>query len=323
MTWYDWVVIAIVVALCVRGWLKGAVREAIDVGLLLLGTFIAFRLSPAAGSVIAGMANLPYEVARVVAGVVILTILVVGSMVVGRLIAQAMKIVPGASVLNRMGGAVVGFVYAALVVVIGTTLLAAMPLPGSAQAAVSTSMDDSVIAATVTDPTGPVQPIVASASGEQLYGTVIAVRQAVGNRLSAGTIPIPLPSVDDSSLTPSQVQAQQVFDAMNRRRIESGMDPLAWSPDLAIVATERATKVYRSGWLSLDGDLPNALKAAGVPGTISTDMVVIAASPDGVIEAIEATSGYDGAVVDGTYRKAGIGVIDGPYGLIAVQVLTG
>ncbi|MGI9667866.1 MAG: CvpA family protein [Acidimicrobiia bacterium] len=323
MTWYDWAVIAIVIALCARGWIKGAVREGIDVALLLFGTFIAFRMSPAIGSVIAGMANVPYEVARVIAGVAILAVLVVGSMLVGNVVASALKIVPGASSMNKMGGAAVGMVYALVVVVIGSTLLAAMPMPASARAAVDESMEQSAVGSTLTDPAGPVQPIVASASGEQLFGTVIAVRKAVGDRLSAGIIPIPLPSVDRSTLAPSQVQAQQVFDAMNLRRIEDGKDPLAWSPDLAIVATERATKVYSSGWLALDGRLPEALHAAGVPGTISTDMVVLAASPDGVIEAIETTTGYDSAVVDGTYRKAGVGVIDGPYGLVAVQVLTG
>ena len=88
------------------------------------------------------------------------------------------------------------------------------------------------------------------------------------------------------------------------------------------MAVARASTVYTSGWLRLDDDLPDALRAAGVPGTISRDMVVLAASPDGVVEAITSASAYDAAITDGTYRRAGVGVVEGPYGLIAVQVLS-
>ena len=50
--------------------------------------------------------------------------------------------------------------------------------------------------------------------------------------------------------------------------------------------------------------------------------MVIAASPDGLVEAIVGVDTYRGLVEDSSYRKAGIGVIEGPYGLIAVQVVS-
>ena len=155
-----------------------------------------------------------------------------------------------------------------------------------------------------------------------MFRAVIAVREAVGDRLSAGTIPIPFPTAASEDLAPSQVKAQTVFDQLNRHRISEGLDPLAWSSDLAVVAVARASGVYTSGWLRLDDDLPSALRAAGIPGTISEDMVVLAASPDGLVEAITSAATYEAAVTDASYRKAGIGVIEGPYGLIAVQVLS-
>jgi hypothetical protein len=114
-----------------------------------------------------------------------------------------------------------------------------------------------------------------------------------------------------------------VFDDLNRERISAGQDPLAWSPDLAIVAVSRATNVYASGFLNLDDDLPEAIRAAGIPGTISGDLVVMAASVDGLVEAITTVQIYEDLISDPAYRKAGVGVIEGPYGLIAVQVLSG
>ena len=45
----DVLVGTILILLIVRGWMKGLVREAIDVGTLIVGAVIAFRLAPSAG----------------------------------------------------------------------------------------------------------------------------------------------------------------------------------------------------------------------------------------------------------------------------------
>jgi hypothetical protein len=52
-------------------------------------------------------------------------------------------------------------------------------------------------------------------------------------------------------------------------------------------------------------------------------MVVISASGDGAAEALMQTTSYTDIFRDSTYRKAAVGVIDGPYGLITVVVLAG
>jgi uncharacterized membrane protein required for colicin V production len=195
VTFFDWAVIAITVGFMVRGWRKGIVGEAVDVGLLLLGTLIVFRMSPVLGTIISGMANVPYEVGRIVAGSVVFLGLVAAAILFGRVIVTALRVVPGASTLNRIGGAIAGLVFAALVSVLGATLVSSTPLPETLSRAVDDAIDGSVIGRTVVDPAGLVQPLIAVASGEELFGTVIAVRSAVGDRLMAGTVPVPFPSV--------------------------------------------------------------------------------------------------------------------------------
>ena len=217
----------------------------------------------------------------------------------------------------------VGAGYAVLVVALGTTLLSAAPLPERLKATADDSVRASAVGRRILEPSGVIQQTVASISGERVFSTVIALQESVGARLMAGTLPIPFPDVGESSLPPSQVAAQQVFDLLNRTRIAEGLDPLGWSGDLAVVAVTRATDVYRSGTLALDAGLSASLTAQGIPGTINTEMVVLAASPDGVAEAFNGASDYRGAILDSRYRKAGIGIIDGPYGLMAVQVLSG
>jgi uncharacterized membrane protein required for colicin V production len=320
---YDWVVLAIAAAFAFRGWRRGLVREIIELAVLFAGTVIVFRMSPALGVILSGMANIPPEVARIIAGIMILVVLMVGSFLASRLIAASLKIVPGATTLNRLGGAVVGIGYTFLLVVVATTLLSAAPLPSSVREPFDSSVENSVIGVQIISPNGVVQRTFSTFSGEEVFGAVIAVRDAVGDRLMAGTLPIPLPGIGDSAIVPSQSAAQDVFDELNAERISGSVDPVAWSPDLAIVAVARANTVYRSGFLRLDDNLEAALEAEGIPGTISGEMVVIAATPHGLSEAFLSVEPYHALVVDPEFRKAGVGVVEGPYGLISVVVFSG
>lgn len=323
MTAYDLVIIAVVLVFVIRGWVRGATREFIEFGLLLVGSLVVFRMSPVIGTILAGMANVPYEVARVIAGSLVFLALVIGSIIAGRLIARAMHVIPGAAFVNKVGGAAIGLAFALLVIVVGTTLVAATPFPAAAKGVVDDALDASAVGRVITDPTGRVQPLVSVASGEQIFGAVIAVRDAVGDRLMAGTLPIPFPDIGEAVLVPSQTSAQVVFDDLNRARIDAGADPLAWSPALGAVAVARANEVYRSGVLALEDDLGGALAAADIPGTIHADLVVMAASTDGLVEAIVGASAFRQMVTSSAFSRSSIGVVEGPYGLIAVQVLTG
>jgi uncharacterized membrane protein required for colicin V production len=320
---FDWVVIAIAALFAYRGWRRGLVREFVELAVLFAGTVIVFRMAPAVGAVLSGMANIPPEGARVVGGLVILIVLIVGSFFASRIIAAALKVVPGATTLNRLGGALVGIGYTFLFVVVATTLVSAAPLPTGVRDSFDSSVENSIVGAQIVAPEGIVQRSFSSVSGEEVFGAVIAVRDAVGDRLMAGTLPIPLPVIGNAALVPSQSAAQAVFDDLNAERISAGVDPVAWSPDLAIVAVARSNEVYRSGFLRLDDNLDAALEAEGIPGTITSEMLVIAATPDGISEAFTSVAPYRATIVDPAFRKAGVGVVDGPYGLISVAVFSG
>ena len=320
---YDWVVIAIAAAFAFRGWRRGLMREVVEIAVLFAGTVIVFRMSPAVGAVLSGMANIPPEAGRIIGGVIILIVLMVGSFIVSRIISTSLKIVPGATTFNRLGGALIGIGYTFLFVVVATTLVSAAPLPSSLREPFDTSVEESVVGAQIVSPNGVVQRWFSTVSGEEVFGAVIAVRDAVGDRLMAGTLPIPLPGIGDAVIVPSQSAAQLVFDELNAERISAGVDPVAWSPDLAIVSVARANDVYRSGILRLDGDLDAALEAEGIPGTITAEMVVIAATPHGASEAFASVGPYVALTIDPAFRKAGVGVVEGPYGLISVVVLSG
>ncbi|GMQ98527.1 MAG: hypothetical protein BMS9Abin17_1043 [Acidimicrobiia bacterium] len=323
MRTYDVIAVGIALALVVRGWRRGLVREAVEVSVLVVGAIVIFRMSSVVGAMISGMANVPYEVGRILGGIVMFVLLTIGGALVSRVIAGALKVVPGATTLNRLGGAALGGIYAAVVLALATTLISVAPLPESVRSSVSNAIAESPVFAVVVAPGGLVQSTLGTVTGESIYGAVISVEDAVGHRLAAGTLPLPIPDVGGEPLTPSQTSAQLVFDELNQRRIAAGVDPLGWSSDLAIVAAARAQHVYNSGVLDPAQGLVEALRAAGVPGTIVDEILVIAATPHGLVEAIVTAQAYENVLTDPVYRISGVGVVEGPFGLIAVQVVSG
>jgi len=320
---YDVIAVGIALALVVRGWRRGLVREAVEVSVLVVGTIVIFRMSSVVGAMISGMANVPYEAGRILGGVVMFALLTIGGALVSRVIAGALKVVPGATALNRLGGAALGGIYAAVILALATTLISVAPLPESARSSVSNAIAESPVFAVVVAPGGLVQSTLGTVTGESIYGAVISVEDAVGHRLAAGTLPLPIPDVGGEPLAPSQPSARLVFDELNQRRISAGVDPLAWSSDLASVAATRARQVYESGVLDPAQGLGEALRAAGVPGTMFDEMLAIAATPHGLVEAIATAQAYENVLADPIYRIGGVGVVEGPFGLIAVQVVSG
>jgi uncharacterized membrane protein required for colicin V production len=320
---YDLVAVAVAAGFVIRGWLRGFVREVIELLVLVSGVVVVFRFSAPIGTVLSAMANIPYELARIVGGVVAFVVLVVGGAIVSRVIVGALKIVPGASVLNRFGGAAVGLAFAAVIIVLGTTMIGVAPLPTDGIEAVDREIGSSNIGAEIVTPNGRVQGFMGSLSGESMYGSILAIRQIAGDRLAAGTIPFPLPTVEQSELASDIEGAQAVFAGLNSYRVAVGQDPLTWSRDLEDVAEKRAKRTYVSGQLSLDDRLDADLAGASIPGTIHTDGIVIGASTDGVIEAFTTTSRYAEALADSEFRRAGVALVVGPYGLVSVFVVSG
>lgn len=320
---YDAIAIGIAFALVVRGWRRGLVREAVEVSVLVVGTVVIFRMSSVVGAVISGMANVPYEVGRILGGVAMFVFLTIGGAIVSRVVARTLKVVPGATALNSLGGAALGGVYAAVILALATTLISVAPLPDSTRSSVNSAIAESPVFAFVVAPGGLVQTMVGSVTGETIYGAVLSVEDAVGHRLAAGTLPIPIPDVGGAQLAASPPSARLVFDELNEGRIAAGVDPLVWSSDLAAVAASRARNIYESGVLGSTQGLDEALKLAGLPGTIFDETISLAATPHGAVEAIESAQAYRESLTDPVYRIGGVGVVDGPFGLIAVQVVSG
>ena len=308
----DLIGLAIFVLLVVRGWRRGFVRQALDVATLLLGAALAFRLAPMVGRMMSDTFGWSPELARVVAGAMLFLALSVGAGFLSAAIHGSMKRLPGTSLLNNVGGAGLGGVYALVLAVAAVTLLAAIPLP----AAVASELEESKIAAQVVDADGPAQRAVEAVSGDRAVQSIIALRRLADDWLLVATEDDDrvLPGSGSGDARPSTKAAGAVVASVDRVRAELGLAPFQWSDNLEIVAVARASAIYRTGSFTGQQPLHDRLGGAGIDTAESAERLVLAPTVEGAGKAIDSTGSYD---------RAGVGVVDGPYGLMVVLVLVG
>jgi uncharacterized protein YkwD/uncharacterized membrane protein required for colicin V production len=315
----DFVLGAFFVGLIVRGWMRGLVREALDVATLILGAFIAFRFAGSIGSVVTAMSGISQEMARLAGGVVAFIGITIGSALVSAAIHRTIRKLPTLTTLNRGAGAALGAVYALVLATVALTLIAILPVPGG----VDDGVQESAIAAALTDPDGHVQRGVEALAGDRVMQVVIALRRLVGDRSAVDGTGVALPPAEGKT-EPNTDAAQLVFDALNRERVVAGLPPLAWSEELAVVAVARAGDAYRSGDLTARGPaLETRLSSAGIRAATQGENLALAATPAGVHEAIVASAPHRDRLLEQAFRRVGVGVVSGPYGLMTVEVFAG
>jgi uncharacterized membrane protein required for colicin V production len=299
----------LVVLLIVRGWMRGLLREAIDVGMLVLGAIVAFRLAPLAGGVLSSLFGMSPELARVVGGLLLFVAIWFAASIAAFVISRSIEIVPGLSTLNRLGGAALGVVYTAVLAVIGLTLLSAAPLPP----AVADEVDRSAVATYVVEPVGPAQQLVGAVSGDRVFQSMTWIRSAVdGWVVDSAVTSITLPALpDDTSIHASVSAAEDLLNRINERRAASGLGPLVWSEPMSLVAATQAMSAYQSGTLVSSSSIEERLASAGVHVEDAVERIVLAATSESLADAI---------LVSDASSAIGVAVVEGPYGLIAVVV---
>ena len=302
----------LVVVLIVRGWMRGLLREAIEVGTLIVGAIVAFRLAPFAGRMLSSLFGVSPDLARVLGGALLFVAIWVAASIAGFVLIRSLKILPGLTTLNRFGGAALGVVYAVVLAVVALTLMSAAPLP----VAVADEVDRSAVAAYVAEPVGPAQHVFSVVSGDRAFQSMAWIRSAVDDWVVDPAVTrITLPEVaDDESIHASASAAVDLLDKINQTRIEAGLEPLTWSDSMSLVATTRALSAYQTGTLVSSSSIEERLASAGIQVESADERLVLAATGESLAGVLDATAASS---------TIGVGVVEGPYGLVAVVVTDG
>jgi uncharacterized membrane protein required for colicin V production len=310
--------------LVVRGWHRGLIREALDLAVLFAGVFLAFRLAGPAGAVVSGMAGTSPAVSRFVGGIVVFLAVGAGAAVAGRFLHQLTRL-PGVGVMNRFGGATLAAVWGVLLATLLATVLTIVPLPGAAAA----YLEESSVASALTDPDGAPQHVIGTVAGDRVVRAVLNLRRTFGDRrvVVDAEASIALPAADPGSLRHDAESSVAVFEMMNEARVAAGASPLARSSALAGVAAAHAEEMYAAGYFGhhspQSGTVADRLAAAGIRFLVVGENLALAATPADVHDALLASPDHRETMLSPGFRRAGVAVVDGPLGLMTVQVFSG
>lgn len=318
----DLLLLAVLGLLFFRGWLRGLVREAVSLAVIVVGTFLALRLNGAVGGIIEGLLGFSADVSRIIAGILIFLVISIGAALTIRVAQLGMRLLPGATTLNRVGGGLFSTGAGLIVMTLVFSLVAAInPSEG-----ISEQIDDSIIAGYLTDEDALPQGVLGVLAGDRILATTIRLQGLFGeaNALATSAV-INLPETSPEDVVVNNKAPDRIADKTNRLRVRSDVEPLARAPRVDEVALERAREIAVSGRFSLassDGTTPQErVDAAGLRFGGTVEIVALGATAASIMDAIEADESVH-AIATGEHRRIGVGVVKSVNGLVAVILLT-
>ncbi|MCP3972915.1 MAG: hypothetical protein GY720_00315 [bacterium] len=320
----DFVLGAGLAALLVRGWLRGLIREVIGLGVIVAGTFFAFRLASPMGAIVSAMSGAGEDASRIAGGIIVFVLISTGGAVLGWIAHKGVRILPGLTTANRLGGAAFSGLAAILAATVVASVLTLMPIPDGAAEA----LDESSLVSAMVEADGIPQRMLGLVSFDRVLAAALELQSVAGDhRLVAperGRIDVE--PAANSELDVARKAATRLADLINVARVNEGVDPLARSTALDEVARDHAIALYGAGRLSHnsgDGRIEVRLAAAEIPVVVAGEAVALATSPRSAQEIIVEDPAGGADVANPAFRRMGSAAVRGPLGLLVVVVFAG
>ena len=310
--------------LLVRGWLRGLVKEALDLVGLVLGVIIAFRLSAPFGDFISDRFDVTPEWARIGAGIALFLIVGIGLSVLAFWLGKVMKL-PGLNLSNRLLGDGFAVAWGITILLVLVSIVRALPLP----AAVDKTLGESVVVEAIASPDTPTQQLFQTLAGDDVLDTLLALEPLVGNRrlvLDEDDV-AEIEPADPDDLEVRSGEARDSFEFVNEARVDAGAEPLAWSDGLAAVALGHAREMYEEGYVShvspTTGTVGDRVRDAGIRLLVVGENLALAASARAVHDGFLDSEGHRENMLRPQFDRLGVAAVRGPLGLMVVQVYGG
>ncbi len=318
----DFVLGAALAALAVRGWIRGLVKELFDLIGLVLGIWIAFRLSAPIGDFLTDHFGVTPEVARIGSGVALFFLFGISLAVAARYLTRVMNL-PGLNTANRLGGSVVALSWGLVLLLVAVNVTRVLPAAG----VVGDRFEGSVVVEAVAGPDAVPQQLFERFVGDSALIALQAIQRFFGmNRIvpeGSETVEIPPAAADEIRHVRSE--ADRVFTEINRHRAGVEVRAVAMSEGLRAMAEARAEEIYTSGTMQRapDGCVRAASREFGVTLAVCEELMALAASAMGAFDGISSSSTGERVLGDPVFDRAGVAVVDGPTGRLLVIVLGG
>lgn len=319
----DFVLGIYLAGLLARGWLRGLVREALDLVGLVAGLFLAFRLGGPLGGFLTDRFGVSPEVAVIGAGVFLFVLLGVATTVAAHYLTRVMTL-PGLNLINRLGGAVLATAWGIALALVAIGLARVLPVPETWEA----ELDRSRMVELIAGPEAIPQRIFDRLSSGVL-GSVALLQDLFGvNRaVPEGFEVLSIPAAGADEVRQARDQTVEIFDLVNRHRTGEGLRALDRSRALDQVAESRAQAMYTSGRISREappgGSVSNDLAAAGIRLAFAGENLALAGTARAGFEGMLQSPSALAQLALPNYDRLGIAVAEGPSGHLLVIVFGG
>jgi len=303
--------------LLTRGWLRGMIRELLDLAGLVVGLFIAFRLSRPFGDFLTDSFGVTPEVARVGGGVALFILFGVAMGVAANFLTRMMSL-PGLTLVNRLGGAAVAMGWGIAVVVVLANVARAMPLPDEWEQ----SFEDSTVVSAIAGPGALPQTVFETLAGDNVMAALAAIQEIFGDSRAVpeGDETLTIPPAAPEEIRQVRQEAERVIVEINEFRAGVGARALQPSEALTVVAESKAADAYTSGTLARSDCatpiMSTGLRVAQCGQTIALASTALAAF-DGMVDSPTGHAELSLA----SYDRVGVSVVDGPLGRLVVVIL--
>lgn len=317
---FDFILGLALAAMLVRGWTRGFVRESLDLVGLVLGVWIAFRLSAPFGDFLSDSFDVSPEFARVGGGIVLFVLFGALLSVAAHYLSKLMNL-PGLSMVNRVGGAAVAVGWGIVIVLILVSLASVLPLPDDWR----DGMDESNVVQVIAGEDAVPRQLFESLAGENVMGAMASIRDIFG---SPRAVPeddetLEFPAAAEDEIRQVRSEADEVFVELNEHRVDTGLNAVVEAGPITELAEEHAATLYRDGMLRRIEDCARVLGTKGYQVVRCDDRNALAGTAKGAFVGIRDTESGAAMLENPNLDRAGVAVVDGPTGRLVVIVMAG
>lgn len=318
----DFVLGLFLAGLLVRGWLRGLVRETLDLVALVVGFWVAFRLSGPLGEFLTERFAVAPEVATIGAGVALFILFGLAMSVAAHFLSRVMRL-PGLNLINRVGGAVVATLWGVAIVLVVVNV--GRVLPGSWDR----RFEGSTVAEAIAGPDAIPQRVFERLAPDGVLGSLAAIQGIFGaNRaVPEGSEVLSIPPAGADEVRQVREETGSVLERVNEHRAGQGLSALGRSATLDAIAESRAIGMYTTGRLSRDhppgGSVATDVATAGIRLVAVGENLALASSTRAAFDAMLDSPTALTQFSIPAYDRTGLSIVDGPTGRLVVIVMGG
>jgi membrane protein required for colicin V production len=313
----DFVLGLALAGMLVRGWLRGFVREALDLVGLIVGLWLAFRLSAPLGDFLTDSFGVGPEAARIGGGILLFVLFGALLSVAAHYLSKVMNL-PGLSLVNRAGGAAVAVGWGIVIVLILVSLIEVLPISSEWRDDIEESNVVRLIAGEEALP----RRFFETLAGDNVMTAIASLRGLFGSSRAVprGDETLEIPPAQSDEIRQVRSEAERLLELINEDRVSVGSRAVRSVDALTQLAEGHAESQYTDGLLWRMRNCRARLADRSYQVLRCDNGVALAGTAVGAYEGIYETSEGRTMIEAPEFDRAGIAVVEGPTGRLAVIV---